>query len=419
MGFRPLKGSCLAAGLMAVALATSVGDAPPASTGQPLLTFAVGGAARGGVFIDGFGLCATDLQGHTFRISDPYEDRAPAWSPDSRSIAFRREQRYLQETSEHLQDIFIADAEGRIRRNLTRRVGRGAYSGAAWSPDGRELAFVSIPGPGGDLIVMKADGSGGRSLAGGQLFAGPVSWSPDGSRILFSLFSNGVPATYVIDRNGANLRRLLASAWGAVWSPDGSRLAYTASDGGQASLGVARADGSEARILSHGVVPGPPAWSPDGSMIAFVRQQGTSSRIVLIGADGAGEQMVATGSLPAVDPAWRPSAPLPTNRRPCLVQGTAARDVIRGTDRGDLVLAGPGEDTIDGAGGADVLMGDGGKDRLDGGPSADLVVGGTGDDVIQVSDRVADVIQGGPGRDKAFVDRLDKVIGVEVVVRPK
>jgi hypothetical protein len=31
----------------------------------------------------------------------------------------------------------------------------------------------------------------------------------------------------------------------------------------------------------------------------------------------------------------------------------------------------------------------------------------------------ADVIRGGPGRDKAFVDRGDKVTGVEILVRKK
>lgn len=133
--------------------------------------------------------------------------------------------------------------------------------------------------------------------------------------------------------------------------------------------------------------------------------------------------------------------------------GGPATDMLRGTARGDRVLAGGGPDELDGRGGpdclyggrgADTLEGGGGgdqlrggygADRLDGGPGNDTVRGrqgddllsggpgrdrlhGTdGDDLIRARGGGADLVRCGPGRDAAFVDRTDAVRGCERVRR--
>jgi dipeptidyl aminopeptidase/acylaminoacyl peptidase len=308
--------------------------------------------------------------------------------------------------------IVIADAQGRIRRRLGRfSPDYFRYSGLAWSPDGRMLAATHYSRAlSTGLTVLNADGTGGRMLVDEQGSPlGNPSWSPDGRRILFSRGSEGA-ATWVIDTNGANKRKLLDSASDAVWSPDGRQLAYVAYDGARvAGLAVARADGSDARLLTQGIVDGP-AWSPDGRTIAFTRRTLDSLplRIALIKPDGTGERTVPTGNLVGGRPSdvtWRRSAPLPANRRPCVINGTARADVIRGTDRGDVIVGGAGDDTIYGAGGNDLLVGAGGRDRLH---------GGRGNDYFLAEDRARDVVFGGPGRDAGHFDpRLDRLISIE------
>ena len=89
--------------------------------------------------------------------------------------------------------------------------------------------------------------------------------------------------------------------------------------------------------------------------------------------------------------------------------GGAGDDRLEGADGDDRIFGGAGVDQLGGGGGADVLSGGSGADRLDGGAGADS---------LNARDGRRDVVLGGPGRDRARVDRgLDRVLGVEVLLR--
>src|SRR5207248_6517541 len=110
-------GTARAGAALVVLLATTSAGATtgPPALGRSLLTYAVDPWTLNGRRLPG-GLCATDLRRLTVRISDPWVDGGPAWSPDGRSIAFSR-------SHDSRSDVFTEDAGGRNRRNLTRRAG--------------------------------------------------------------------------------------------------------------------------------------------------------------------------------------------------------------------------------------------------------------------------------------------------------
>src|SRR5712691_7621301 len=115
-----------AATLIAVTAAGSTGAGATPRVDAPLLTFS------------SLGLCATDLQGHTFRLTGPHQSGAYlSWSPDGSQLAFISGQTRVS---------FI-DAEGHSKGSLSWPRGDGEnYSsnvfGLAWSPDSRSLAGV-------------------------------------------------------------------------------------------------------------------------------------------------------------------------------------------------------------------------------------------------------------------------------------
>jgi Ca2+-binding RTX toxin-like protein len=97
---------------------------------------------------------------------------------------------------------------------------------------------------------------------------------------------------------------------------------------------------------------------------------------------------------------------------------------IIGTRRGDYLAGGGFDDVIEGLGGNDTLVGGAGSDRLDGGagndvltggPGRDTLLGGKGSDTIYAADGERDVIDCGPGNDRAVVDAFDQVKNCEVV----
>ncbi|HEX6788402.1 MAG TPA: hypothetical protein VF091_04100 [Gaiellaceae bacterium] len=99
---------------------------------------------------------------------------------------------------------------------------------------------------------------------------------------------------------------------------------------------------------------------------------------------------------------------------------------IVGTSKGEYLAGGGHDDVIFGLGGNDTLLGGAGDDRIYGGSGNDVITGGSGEDhiyggagsdTIYAADGERDIIDCGPGRDRAVVDiGIDKTVNCEVVV---
>ncbi len=128
----------------------------------------------------------------------------------------------------------------------------------AWSPDGNSIAFLMIDNDNrAKLLVIRRDGSGLSEVANisvdnpyvefkwGELKTDSIHWSPDGSRILFSLQN----VLYVVNADGSDLNTL-GEGLRASWSTDGSRIAYVSADSHGIVLFTTAADGSDMRVLA-------------------------------------------------------------------------------------------------------------------------------------------------------------------------
>jgi len=100
---------------------------------------------------------------------------------------------------------------------------------------------------------------------------------------------------------------------------------------------------------------------------------------------------------------------------------------IVGTSNGEYLAGGGHDDVIFGMGGNDTLLGGAGDDRIYGGPANDIITGGSGadhlyggpgSDTIYAADGERDVVDCGPGKDRAVVDAVDATVNCEVVVTP-
>jgi Ca2+-binding RTX toxin-like protein len=114
------------------------------------------------------------------------------------------------------------------------------------------------------------------------------------------------------------------------------------------------------------------------------------------------------------------------SRRGDVLTGTAGPDLIFGLGGNDLIRGRSGHDCLIGDSGADRLFGQGGFDRLTGGRGQDLLVGGrgtnrydagAGNDRVQAVNRRRELVSCGSGRDRARVDRSDRVRSCERVTR--
>ena len=169
-----------------------------------------------------------------------------SWSPDGQKILFS--------AGDGLRTINLSDGK------TTLIVGRREAGDGAWSPDGRTIALATLDG----LYLVDSDGSHRRRLSKvpASLYDASPAWSPDGKQLAYmqgrTLFFTGFrPRIRVIGAAGGRSRIVTTVAsytdTNVTWSPDGRRLAFTDFDRSAPGIYTVSAAGGDRRLLVKGI----------------------------------------------------------------------------------------------------------------------------------------------------------------------
>jgi dipeptidyl aminopeptidase/acylaminoacyl peptidase len=265
------------------------------------------------------------------------------WSPDGKWIAFSGHQGdkggLFVVRLDASEVTFLAEAHG------TNSPLPGMGNEISWSPDSKQIAFVSsTPGPraaeaSGDPMVItrylyKPDAGEGmtrfndnqrlhifvvdaatkqvRQLTQGDFDEHSVDWSPDGKKILFG--SNREPNQdeffnydlFTLNVADGSIQRLTATEYNEydpIWSPDGKWIAYRGTRRGltdrettmeDTHVWVMNADGSSRREIGAVVDnrQGAPHWSKDTSALYFTVQERGNNVLMRLPVSGGKAQYV-------------------------------------------------------------------------------------------------------------------------------
>ena len=147
------------------------------------------------------------------------------------------------------------------------------------SPSGKQVVFQAL----NDLWVLDIDGKGKhatpRRLTNDLFYESDAAWSADGRYIAYSSDKSGTADLYIRDLQTNNERRLTSlngAEVSASWSPDGRSIAFQNEN--FETLTVDVNSGALRLVLPELFAPGRPSWSPDGNYLALAARMRYSTR---------------------------------------------------------------------------------------------------------------------------------------------
>lgn len=184
----------------------------------------------------------------------------------------------------------------------------------AWSPDGKELAYVSFESQKAVVYAQEAASGKRRAIANFRGSNSAPAWAPDGRSIAATLSREGGSQLFVMGTNGENPRRVTSSAsidTEATFSPDGKSI-YFVSDrsGGPQIYRVPVAGGTPERITFTGDYNISPALSPDGRYLSYVSRQGGGFKLYVGEVSRIGSAQSITDTRNDESPSFAPNSKL-------------------------------------------------------------------------------------------------------------
>lgn len=242
--------------------------------------------------------------------SDPAAEGQAAWSPDGKRIAFSSER------DDPSGEIYVANADGTGVTRITFSPGYDLQP--RFSKDGKRIVFTTsrfAADPASpafaefEIMTMNVDGTGVTRLTSDGAGDLDPDWSPDGKKIVF--MSNRADPSgpifdiYVMNADGTGVTQLTFGGpmnRTPAWAPGGKQIVFASEDG----IFVMNADGTQLTAIATGnLSEALPLWSDDGKYIVFNKRVGADRDIFVMNADGSGETRLTQTPSDDLAVAWR------------------------------------------------------------------------------------------------------------------
>ncbi len=248
-------------------------------------------------------LIVSDVDGANRRevFSSSLPILSPAWSPGGKQLA------YMTYSHHHAQ-IVVQSVDGGARRVVTQS--QGTISSPSWSPDGRQIALARAD-DGGNMDIYLLDLASGaeRRLTTHGGIDTEANFSPDGRYLYFTSDRAGNPQIYRMNRDGGGITRAVIGgnySSNSELSPDGRTMVLTRQSGGGYQIGLYDLTTRHFRALTGGRLDEGATFAPDGRLIMYTAMDNGRSVIRMINLKGKVTQTLSDPSGQLRDPAWGP-----------------------------------------------------------------------------------------------------------------
>jgi len=251
---------------------------------------------------DGYELQIADADGQSPQVMlrSKHSIISPAWSPDGKQLAYVSFE--LGKPVVYVQTL--ATGQRTPVANF-----KGNNSAPAWSPDGKQLAVVLSRDGISQIYTMNLDGSGLRRVMRSPLIDTEPQYTADGASLIFTSDRGGSPQIYRVPVSGGDAQRITFEGSyniSPALSPDGNNLVYVTRRNGAFRLGLQDMAGGAEQLLTAGPDDESPSFAPNGMQVLYSSVQNGRSVLAVTSVDGRVRQTLSALNGKVREPVWGP-----------------------------------------------------------------------------------------------------------------
>ncbi|WP_045107459.1 Tol-Pal system beta propeller repeat protein TolB [Legionella hackeliae] len=242
----------------------------------------VDAVAQGRVLLSkSYQISSNELRPLAHHISDEvYQKLTGERGIFSTRIAYILVQRHGEQAKYFLE---VADVDGYNPQSLL--VSTEPIMSPAWSPDGRQIAYVSFEKKKAQIFTVDVATGRRRLVTDFTGINGAPAWSADGRQLAVVLSKSGSAKIYSVDLGSGSMKQLTfgdAIDTEPRYSPDGRSLLFTSGRGGRPQVyRLSLADGSVTRVTYEGNYNARASYTPDQKYIVMLHREDKNFNIAV------------------------------------------------------------------------------------------------------------------------------------------